>query len=992
MAKRWLFLCAVALVSVKAQDDLSDFSNNLATDIAPLLILFGESMTRQYLSESTSFLDYFIFAMAPIGILTAVVSVIRVCGHSSLRAFIGRSQEGDGNVEAELCTSTSRDVCELFNKGGITRVLGRPNILELIYVPRYGGQEVPDPSHGADKAGLFLFRHYLEAYGDTDASSWAKVRGSIIIGTGNERASFAPKPNLSLNVGIKKQPDWVFFVVAAVGFVLQAGVLALAGVGVWILHWNLNGAETSASRDYAPAMFITGTVLTCGGMWSCAALIGQTTHELRFRRKPQHPSQRPRLFWLQPGPQVIGDQTFDPFAYFEDTENDPLRVWTSSRKDFDQKFEVYTFFSVSAVLIGYVMQFIGLRGMNAWISLAQLGITVVMSILRGLLRVQRLGRNDNKLAEIPDMVSGHELDWLSFEIARQNCQQGPYSYWHITGQHKEAEEIVTRSSDSEDTSKSYEPSCDATKVVQSRGEVQLTPNTPPTVTFRADNTGHVGCDDLLGIRVRLAHLTGHISFRNIDDSEYQMWEDEYIKVRAKAGHVAAAICLAAANLFQKIRQEKDIILRIQAASLNEGRPSHQEQLVSVALKPPPEFSQASWRMDSAQLEAILGLWMWTLASDEHLRVGDESLQKVSRAEKVERARIVSAGPDDESWNDKANIQGEMNLWLGPRAVKFLEGTLTFDKQGTYSLATLWMKPVSGVGNNWKTLMPEEMKWNANQPKSVPLSQTLQRFCGWNPVHEALGSGVLNSTDSATAVKMSGRQADKQVKLRVQLAQLTTTDISLLDLCAQELFATLMMSLAALLIIDKTTMVESAGMVRLENTTVSIFANAFVESGLGSYSDALLCIIPALRKRLLFSNPDDMLSILLKAADDYRQKSEWGRAETVLRWACAHFSLSHDEELDLSHFFVAALRTIGELYRWSLAQHSDDARKKFGISGIEWMTKNYGSTDQGNSEVKKVLDHYREIAQRIAERPAGKNSAQEAQLYALSLRAPLALKT
>jgi hypothetical protein len=79
-------------------------------------------MTRQYLSESTTFLDYFIFAMAPIGILTAIVSAIRVCGNPSLRAFIGRSQEGNGVVEAELCTSTSRDVCELFNKGGITRV------------------------------------------------------------------------------------------------------------------------------------------------------------------------------------------------------------------------------------------------------------------------------------------------------------------------------------------------------------------------------------------------------------------------------------------------------------------------------------------------------------------------------------------------------------------------------------------------------------------------------------------------------------------------------------------------------------------------------------------------------------------------------------------------------------------------------------------------------------------------------------------------------
>ncbi|RYO80668.1 hypothetical protein DL762_007533 [Monosporascus cannonballus] len=265
MAKYWFFLCAVAFVGVKAEDDLSDFSNNLATDIAPLLILFGESMTRQYLSESTSFLDYFIFTMAPIGIITAIVSTIRVCGHPSLRAFIGRPQEGDGAVEAELCTSTSRDVCELFNRGGITRVLGRPKILELVYLPRNGS--------------LRVFQDYLaKPNTETPDHSWWQRDQHV------KDLSFAPNPNLSLNVGIVKQPDWVFYTTATIGFVLQTGVLVLAGTGVWILHWSLNGTESLASRDYAPVMFIVGTVMMCGGMWSCAALIGQTTQELRFKR------------------------------------------------------------------------------------------------------------------------------------------------------------------------------------------------------------------------------------------------------------------------------------------------------------------------------------------------------------------------------------------------------------------------------------------------------------------------------------------------------------------------------------------------------------------------------------------------------------------------------------------------------------------------------------------------------------------------------------
>ncbi|KAF4874295.1 putative ankyrin repeat protein [Colletotrichum siamense] len=67
----WLFFFFfVALASVRAKaasadsdadDALSDFTNDLFTDLGPLLALFGEQMTKQYISESTTFYDYFIF-------------------------------------------------------------------------------------------------------------------------------------------------------------------------------------------------------------------------------------------------------------------------------------------------------------------------------------------------------------------------------------------------------------------------------------------------------------------------------------------------------------------------------------------------------------------------------------------------------------------------------------------------------------------------------------------------------------------------------------------------------------------------------------------------------------------------------------------------------------------------------------------------------------------------------------------------------------------
>lgn len=96
------------------------------------MTLFGEQVAKQFLSESLSGWDNFIFAMAPLGIITAVVSVIRVRGSSSLKAFIRRAQENPGDAEAELLSSTSDTTAELWNNGGIARVFGKPTILEFV--------------------------------------------------------------------------------------------------------------------------------------------------------------------------------------------------------------------------------------------------------------------------------------------------------------------------------------------------------------------------------------------------------------------------------------------------------------------------------------------------------------------------------------------------------------------------------------------------------------------------------------------------------------------------------------------------------------------------------------------------------------------------------------------------------------------------------------------------------------------------------------------
>jgi hypothetical protein len=67
-----------------------DFVNNFLSDLAPLLALFGDQATKQFLSLSTSWADNIMVAMGPLGILTIVVSAIRVSNLKGLKALIGR--------------------------------------------------------------------------------------------------------------------------------------------------------------------------------------------------------------------------------------------------------------------------------------------------------------------------------------------------------------------------------------------------------------------------------------------------------------------------------------------------------------------------------------------------------------------------------------------------------------------------------------------------------------------------------------------------------------------------------------------------------------------------------------------------------------------------------------------------------------------------------------------------------------------------------------
>jgi hypothetical protein len=66
------------------------FTGSLLSNLAPLITLFGEQISKQFLSQARYFEDSIAFATVPVGILSAVVSAIRIGGSKILRTIIGR--------------------------------------------------------------------------------------------------------------------------------------------------------------------------------------------------------------------------------------------------------------------------------------------------------------------------------------------------------------------------------------------------------------------------------------------------------------------------------------------------------------------------------------------------------------------------------------------------------------------------------------------------------------------------------------------------------------------------------------------------------------------------------------------------------------------------------------------------------------------------------------------------------------------------------------
>ncbi|RPA80560.1 hypothetical protein BJ508DRAFT_128500 [Ascobolus immersus RN42] len=350
----------------------NEFSNNLFSDLAPILALFGERVTQQYLSHTSSIWECVIFACAPIGIITAVVAAIRVGGTGSLKAIIGRAREPKADVELELMSSTSLDVCELWSDGGVARLGGTlPNIVEILVRDRSSKRRCLElfTLESAIREGLYTCNSIEKQephLQQMEALSGNRADLEEI------RTEVRMTPNLSFNLAGGTPSKGELIPIAVIGIVLQLGVIILAGSSAYSPGLRQKIADMDIPA-YAFPMFAVGTLFICIGMFICAYVVDHSTEDLVW--EPDTRFQLHKLLWLQKG-SFVGDQEFR--SYIISARADHIRrgeVLTSRRVQRRPDSTsgnlralvsppmltvVGTCFSIS----GFISQFIGLRALH----------------------------------------------------------------------------------------------------------------------------------------------------------------------------------------------------------------------------------------------------------------------------------------------------------------------------------------------------------------------------------------------------------------------------------------------------------------------------------------------------------------------------------------------------------------------------------------------------------------------------------------------------
>lgn len=410
------------------EDPAAQFATSLFTDFAPILALFGEEVSKQYISQSIGWIDDILFAMAPLGILTIVVGAIRVAGYRWMRNLIGRAREPSGVSEMEYLSSTSENVYEIWDKKGVVRKVGNERIQQILF----------DNTPGAQDVMSMWNAEFPDIAADTRRDPYIRRRDKF------KKELFLPEdpevrrnwdrlpPNLTLNAHAPIDDRFWIKIWALVAVVIQLGVIAFQAVVTYRLNWR----NPSVGRPYESAAFplaCGGLVIMCTGVFICAWVIESSTQEVVWIEGERSKEEKKKLkvMWVQ---QNSGEGAFESYAIYRDDPDksppDEFRpIWGSylvSDPRSIRSMNLSVVFGTIFCSFGFLAQVIGLRGLHFSATLAQFLATLVVSVIRSFVR-RGLSASPHK----EKLEKGYELDQVALRIAGlRSCYPAPrYIYW-----------------------------------------------------------------------------------------------------------------------------------------------------------------------------------------------------------------------------------------------------------------------------------------------------------------------------------------------------------------------------------------------------------------------------------------------------------------------------------------------------------------------------------------------------------------------------------
>ncbi|KAI5788969.1 hypothetical protein DFH27DRAFT_216688 [Peziza echinospora] len=964
---------------VQAGDDFGqEFSFDAISDLAPLIALFGEQVTKQFMSQSLNWYDHIIFAMAPLGIITAIVGAIRVGGPTWLKAVIGRARESRGMAEVELMSSVSPDVCELWNGGQIVRVMGQAPVVQILYFPHLaddvncdekgkGGTCGLHTLETAKEAGLLIpknersFIEILRAFGDcipifrrkskleTEETGTVRQEDSRkgTRRTQNTKQVKPCAPNITLNFDYRIRPAYLQ-ISAAIGLILQLGVIA--SQAVLAKHPKYQQKNQKVDKAFAAAAFeiaVVGTLILIFSMITCSYIIEQGSREVTWVVKNDKHSFH--IMWVQKA-RTVNDQNFDSYLLLAkgarnslltshptslpssvttsslvdgdndtsmDEDNDDMR--TSSSNSTELLVCVSAFFGI----IGFVLQFVGLRGLHWSATVAQIGATFVMTALRAWVRRDLAGKPHAVI-----LPHEFELDWLStrlgidaeglprHDVGPSGTHSDKFNFWAYAEAEREREDArkkgqrkifshdpIDKQQHTSINAEFWGRNCINLNFVLRQVKPHIQPQIHTLEETERPNR-------LARIRYRLVDLTS--------------WDYEVTKTASALDKVIEAT------------MESLIGSRQLDRPVEYGWPMEvflNKRWSSVMLT--VRYTDGQWRSDRAELEAVLSLWMYSLKMPSTKDVPLHDGKKGPGDPDVDNEGTEGMKVQFLGWKSKKVLR-DFTWWVTGHSNPIVEvkvrrnvhlkntnaspsngngqastspspstqPTTRLNLLPNFSASTL--SSTSSSASSW----PRSSSSSSSSSKSVSTNTHIDEAegtwfgCGmWHPLIESQQTFALEFDTDVLELELQNKVGTTEGSVSKETALAMAKYASEPTMCAMHIFSIFLLNITRCKLspqMENDTKVEDKSTkeftgISIRNTALDRLAQAIHNIGFYTREEAHIMLVSAMAENGSLPGMNKVMSWAFNKAQHYESKGRYDLAGSVYMWLYQCFSVGGVEE-------------------------------------------------------------------------------------------------